>query len=146
MQFTKADIRFFSVAAKIAETSNHQKSKIGSIIVYNKAVIAVGVNQHNKSHPLQKLYNNRYRGFDKLTVPINNNIHAELDAIIKIRNLFFSTDIPNTLKIYTVRVLKDGSLANAKPCPACAAVIHEHNIKNIFYSVDQGYAYEYYQT
>src|SRR5574343_1926145 len=140
MQFTKADIRFFSVAAKIADTSVHHKSKIGSIIVYNKAIIALGVNQHNKSHPLQKLYNNRYRGFDKLTVPVNNNIHAELDAIIKIRNLFFNSEIPKSLKIYTVRVLKDGTVANAKPRSACQAVIQEHNIKNIFYSVDQGYA------
>ena len=127
--------KFCDLAISLAKSSDHQ-FRVGAVIVSGKQIISVGVNSADKSHPMQKYYNDRYRDF---TVPIYNHIHAELDAILKYRRM--RIDIPK-LSIYIARINKKGDLVPAYPCPSCSAAIYDNNIKSIIYSSSTGFEIE----
>lgn len=131
----KIDTKFCDLAISLAQTSQHQ-IKVGAVLVSGKDIISVGVNSTTKSHPLQKYYNDMYRGF---TVQIHNYIHAELDAILKYRRM--RIEIPK-LKIYIARINKSGELLPGKPCPACSAAIIDNNIGTIIFSGNNGFEYD----
>ena len=123
---TKRELRFFDVAKSVAKTSEYPRIKIGCCIVKRTKILTVGVNLL-KSHPAQKRFN-KYRGID--TNKIYNNIHAELDAILKVAN-------KNELEgsdIYLYREDVSGIMKMSKPCPACTHMLREYGIKNIYYT------------
>ena len=88
--------------------------------------MSVGVNKC-KSHPMQKMYN-KYRDID--INHICNNVHAEMDAILKVSNKqnLIGADI------YIYRSDTRGNLRICRPCAACMAIIRECGIKNIYYT------------
>lgn len=125
------------LAIQLAALSEHS-TRVGAVITNGKHVITTGVNSKYKSHPLQKYYNDRYRNFN---VPIHNNIHAELDAILKYQRMKIHS---NKLQIYIARLNKANQLQPAKPCPACRAAIIDNKINTIIYSNLEGFDYELY--
>lgn len=131
----KIDNRMCDLAISLAKSSNHN-IRVGAVLVSGKEIISVGVNSTTKSHPLQKYYNDMYRGF---TVPIHNNIHAELDAILKYRRMRI---VLPKLKIYIARINRSDQLLAGKPCPACFAAIKDNLISTIVYSTTKGFEYE----
>ena|ERR1700722_15824581 len=38
-------------------------------------------------------------------------------------------------EIYVARVKRDGSLAMAKPCPRCMAIMRSHRVEMVYYSI-----------
>jgi deoxycytidylate deaminase len=133
--FSDRDLRYFDVAKAVSKTSNHSKFKIGAAIIVNKSVVAVGVNDENKSHPLQKKYN-AFRFNDDTC---KHSIHAEIDAIVRAKNQI--EDFTNA-KLFVYRLQKTGKIGNARPCKGCMQAVKDFGIKEIFYSTDGGLAYE----
>jgi deoxycytidylate deaminase len=90
--------------------------KHGCVIVHNGKIISTGYNRHID------FFKHEY------------SIHAEVDAINKVKK------IKNILKesdLYIVRInSNNNSLRESYPCNSCAEVIVDHNIRNIYYSVD----------
>ena len=94
-----------------------------AFIMKNKNVLCVGWNK-GKSHPA--IYNHPYRS-------MCNNIHAELDAVIK----YGRTDCSD-YTLVVMRVRKDGTLGNSKPCLGCQHVMQQVGFKSVYYSDGAG--------
>lgn len=125
----------FNKAYSASKLSNDNKYHIGCVAVYHGKIISSGYN-NKKTHPIQKKYN-KYR-----KVKYNNHIvpqlHAEIMCLLSIKNLNIKWD---KVSLYIYRSCTNG-LGMARPCPACMAAIKELGIKNIYYTTDNGYAYE----
>lgn len=130
----KSDLKYFEKARKVAKISDYYGYHIGCVAVYQGNIIGVACNT-NKTHPIQKYYN-KYRIESDSMLP---KLHAEIHCINSIRNLDINF---SKVKLYIYRIRKDRPHGMAKPCPSCMAVIRDIGIKNIFYTTDDGYAYE----
>ncbi len=92
--------------------------------IYDKRgkLLSVGKNSYVKTHPLQAKH------AKKVGLPQKILIHAEMDAIIRCR------DLSRADRILVTRVLKNGKYGRAKPCPVCQSAIEEAGIPNIEWS------------
>lgn len=131
----KSDYRYFSKARQAAKVSDFWKTHVGAIAVYQGNIIGVGCNL-SKTHPIQKYYNKfREEGNDHY----NPTLHAEINCINSIRNM----DIDfGKVKLFVYRIRKDQPYGLSRPCPSCMAAIRDIGIKDIYYTTDNGYAYE----
>ncbi len=134
---TNRDKRFFNTAAQLAECSTYDKNnryKIGCVVVYGNKVISTGFNK-DKSAPLQKKYN------EEKNVPdwTNHKVHAEISAISNIIDLDINW---NKVSIYTYRKRNDRPFGISRPCKACMKLIRDMGIRHVYYTTDEGYAYE----
>jgi deoxycytidylate deaminase len=93
-----------------------------SAIIYDKKgrILSVGENSYIKTHPIQAQY------AKKVHEPKKQFLHAEIDAIIKCRNL------EKAHKMVVIRPTSYGFGAS-KPCAVCALAISKTNIKHILY-------------
>lgn len=133
---TSKDMFYFKAAAQLAEFSTYTKSPTGCVIVYKNKIISTGFNK-NKTDPLQRVYN-KYR-----SIPIDSppKLHAETVAI---KQLLDAENIRwNLLSLYIVRLRHITPYGLASPCPSCMQLIKEHGIHHIYYTTNNGYAYEY---
>lgn len=129
---SRSDYHLFNKAKDVAGISDFKKIHIGCVAVYKGNIIGVGFNT-NKTHPIQNYYN-RYRinkGMPKL--------HAEINCLNQIRHL--NIDF-SKVKLYVNRICKDQEYAICRPCPSCMAAIKDLGIQNIYYTTNEGYAYE----
>jgi deoxycytidylate deaminase len=117
----------FDYAVELAK--NHHPENTGKkspqsmvALALNKKgkIISIGYNSYSKTHPHQAKY------AIKCGQPKKIWLHAEVAALIKAKE---SVD-----KIVVVRVLRDGSVANATPCPVCAMAIKAAGVRKIEYS------------
>lgn len=125
----------FKYAARAADMSNYKRVHIGCMVVIGDKIVSSGYNQI-KTHTLQAKYNN-YRNFSVSNCI--NSIHAEIDCLrfIQYRNIKW-----HKVKLYISRCKANGETGMARPCPACMMIIKKLGIKNIYYTTDDGYAYE----
>ena len=131
----KKDEAYFNVAKAVSETSDFPKQHIGCAVVYKHRIISSGCNC-KITHPMQKALNKERFTNDTL----HHWKHAELSALLPIMN---SKNIEwSKVKLYIYRELKDGTKANARPCPSCQRLIRDLGIKKIFYTSDNGYIQE----
>lgn len=133
--FSDRELRYFDVAKAVSETANHNSFMIGAAIVVGKSIISVGANDKDRSHPLQKKYNAFRFNDDKC----KHSIHAEIDAITKAKN---QIDDFSDAKLFVYRLQKNGNLGIARPCKGCMEAIKDFGIKEIYYSTNEGLAYE----
>lgn len=89
--------------------------------VYDKrgTLLSVGRNSYVKTHPIQ------YKAAAAVNKPESIYLHAEVAALVKLK------DWSKAHRIDVIRVLKDGTTGNAKPCPICCKVIGQTAIKLI---------------
>lgn len=105
--------------------SRRQTQTITATIFDKKGrVISIGKNSYVKTHPKQA------RHAKKVGLDHKVFLHAELDAIIKCR------DITRAHLILVARVTRNGKYGNAKPCPVCQSAIEEAGIKNVEWTSD----------
>lgn len=92
-------------------------------IIYDKKgrVLSIGKNSYIKTHPFQKKF------ATKAGQPYRENLHAEVAAIIKCRNI----EKAHTIKIFR---FSNGKPALAKPCQICQSAIEAMGIKNIIHT------------
>ena len=128
------DYRYFDKARRIADISDYNRVHIGCVAVYQGQIIGIGCNC-NKTHPTQKLYN-RYREQSDSMLP---KLHAEISCLNQIKHL----DINFTkVKLYIYRIRKNQSFGLSRPCLSCMAAIKDLGIRDIYYTTNDGYAYE----
>lgn len=132
--FRKSDYRFFEKAKKVASVSDFYKTHMGCVAVYQGQVIGLGCNC-NKTHPSQQYYNQYREKSDSLLA----KLHAEMSCLnsIKNQNINFSK-----VKLYIYRIRKSRPFGLARPCPSCMAAIRDLGIRDIYYTTNDGYAYE----
>ena len=133
-----SDAHLFRMARACSLQSDYCGSaRIGCIAVYKGSVLAKGFNS-DKTHTIQSRYNvMRYKDIGNRYLP--SKIHGELAVLQKIKYL----DIDfSRVHIYVYRELKDGTIAMARPCPACMAAIKQMGIKHIHYTTECGFAAE----
>jgi deoxycytidylate deaminase len=131
---TKTNLAYFKAAKAMSEMSDHPQYKVGAVVVMNHRIISSGHNSDSKTHPLQKKYN-RYRFTDEG----DHKQHAELAALLPL--IRTRTDLSNAM-IFTYREHKNERIAMSRPCPSCLGLIKDLGIKRIFYTTEDGYAYE----
>lgn len=129
-----SDYKFFEKARNIAVISDYGKTHIGCVAVYQGQVVALGCNC-NKTHPAQKYYN-RYRKPSDSMLP---KLHAEISCLNQLKHF----DLNFTkVRLYIYRIRKDQPFGLSRPCPSCMAAIKDLGIKDIYYTTNDGYAYE----
>lgn len=129
-----ADYKYFDKARQAAMISDYRKIHIGTVAVYQGAIIGIGCNC-NKTHPTQKFYN-RYRNQSDAMLP---KLHAEISCINSIRHLNVNF---SKVKLYIYRIRNDQPFGLSRPCPSCMAAIRDLGIRDIYYTTNNGYAYE----
>lgn len=90
-------------------------------VIYDKKgrVLSLGKNSYVKTHPKQA------RHAHKVGLPEKIFLHAEMDAIIRCR------DLSRAYRILVTRVTRKGEYGNAKPCPVCQSAIKEAGISQV---------------
>ena len=128
------DYRYFYKARQIANISDYNRIHVGCVAVYHGQIIGIGCNT-NKTHPTQKFYN-RYRKPSNTMLP---KLHAEISCLNQIKHLNINFA---KIKLYIYRIRKDQPFGLARPCPSCMAAIKDLGIRDIYYTTNDGYAYE----
>ena len=90
-------------------------------IIYDKhgRALSIGKNSYTKTHPIM------LRHGIKVGRPQKIYLHAEVEAILKCRNL------DKAYRIAVFRYGKSGQPLSAKPCPVCMSIIANTNIQII---------------
>lgn len=99
------------------------RHQLGAVLVKGNKIISLGFNKaktsiRRSSHPF-------------------NSIHSEMDALASA--LPFEI-VGSTIYIY--RELRNGQLANAKPCCYCEKVLKLAGVKKVCYTIDNSYKEE----
>lgn len=107
------------IAIKAAKTSKH-KQHIGAIVSKGQRILSTACNAV------------RYKrgSFTKKWI---NSLHAEQAAILQIDDKQLKG-----ASITVVRILKNGTLGNACPCPICRELIISKGLKEVRYSNENG--------
>jgi deoxycytidylate deaminase len=96
------------------------KFRLGAVLAKRKRIISAGFNNMRKTHPFHK---------DEYSL----GLHAEIHACIGV-----SADELEGSSIYVARLLRDDSLALAKPCKVCLRFLLSVGISRVFYSTNEG--------
>ena len=130
---TNKEIKYFNMAKAVSYTSDFKRIKIGAVLVINKDLIISSPNL-KKSHPLQKSLNKeRFNKEDTC----NHYMHAEMKVILNSKCYDLSK-----AKLFVYRENKNGNKAMCRPCKACMKMIKEANIKEVYYTSENGYCKE----
>jgi tRNA(Arg) A34 adenosine deaminase TadA len=122
---------FLDLAIQIAKTSP-SRCKIGAVLLKKSKVISTAVNLEKKSHPMQA------KLAKKVGLDPKIYLHAEVHALVKAKE--------NADTIIVARVNNQGLLRNSLPCPICRLAIESEQIKNVYYTTNKGFLYEYVNT
>lgn len=143
MNFSKSDYKYFEMARKEAKQSDFNSFHLGCIIVYKGYVLASGHNS-NKTNPLQKKYNRKYRDFRKGSKPIVDSLHAEIASLISIPYPIEKNVNWRDVKVYIYRISpgKRLKMGLARPCPSCMAALRDKGVRHLYYTTDDGFAKE----
>lgn len=134
----KIDYRYFQKARQVAKVSDFPKVHIGCVAIYQGRVIGIGCNT-NKTHP-QQLYYNRFRiSQDENILSGLPKLHAEINCLNAIRHM--NIDFKK-VKLYIYRIRCDQLHSMARPCRSCMAAIMDLGIRHVYYTTDDGFAYE----
>lgn len=117
--------RGFDVAKAAREHASAPREglKIGAALFAKSALLSIGFNTYNVTHPNSA--NNKN---------FNRNIHAEHRAIIKRQHYDNAT-----MTMYIYRAHASGKVANAKPCKQCLQLMREAGVTCVRYSMELGY-------
>lgn len=142
-KLTKKDYKYFDMARRVAETSTFEGFHLGCVMVYKGHVLSTGANS-DKTHPMQRRYNKKYRKFNKSTKPIKDSLHAEMTALTTIPYPIDQTVDYSQVKVYIYRIChgKPLQLGLARPCAACRAALHDKGIRHLYYTGEASFIYE----
>ncbi len=115
--------RHARLASTIAAKSP-SRFRLGAVLVKRNRVLSVGWNNMSKSHPLQQKYCDHDHAL---------GLHAEVHSCLGV-----SLPELNGANMYVARVLRDGTLALAKPCRVCQRFLISVGIRKVTYTTDEG--------
>lgn len=136
--FSKKQLKFFEKAALVASESNFHRHHLGCIAVLKNKIIASSSNKL-KTHPIQKLFDDKFRFTCDSEFQNMHSLHAEIACLSMIKQDINYRD----LELYIVRLRKNGEYGLARPCPSCYQYILQKGICKINYSTDIGFCTEY---
>lgn len=129
-------MKYFLKAKHVADISDFYKTHVGCVAICKGKIVAIGCNTE-KTHPTQKYYN-KYRE-SKDNSFYEHKLHAEINCINQLKHMDINF---SKVKLYIYRTRKDRLCGMARPCPSCMAAIKDIGIRNIYYTTNDGYAYE----
>ena len=133
---TKTQQSFFRAADAVSSLSDHSFAKLGCVLVDKHRIISSGHNSSTRCSPLQKQIDvARFGDPDKHKGPV----HAETVCLLPLIRQGYDMTRSD---LYIVRRHKDGSLAISRPCPGCMSLLRANGVRNVFFSVEGGYACE----
>ena len=116
--------RYLSVAKRIAQQGDCEKTSHGAVLVRGGNVINAAHNKWSYSS-----FGKRFRERDKGI----STLHAELAAVLNLdRSITQGTDI------YVFRVNRAGDFKMSKPCSMCETALKHVGIKRIYYTTNDG--------
>lgn len=89
-------------------------------------VLGTGVNDYSKSHPLAKHFAIIAGESEQ-----KDKVHAELSAVL-------ASGRKNIHSVFVQRFHNDGTMATAKPCPTCQAMLKGFGVKIVRYTSEEG--------
>jgi deoxycytidylate deaminase len=89
-------------------------------------VLGTGVNDYNRSHPLAKFFSVQAGESEQ-----KDKVHAELSAVL-------ASGRKNIHSVFVQRFHNDGSMATAKPCMTCQAMLKGFGVKLVRYTSEDG--------
>ena len=131
---SKTNLAYFNAAKAISKHSDHPQYKLGCVVVDRHKIISSGANSRSRTHGLQARIDTEHFG---CTCP--GYKHAEVDALLPL--IKKGVDLSKA-SIYVYREHKNGTLALARPCARCEALLRKYKIKRVFYTVESGFAQE----
>jgi deoxycytidylate deaminase len=115
--------KHINLALSMAKKST-SKFRLGAVLARRGNVISTGYNQMDKTHPLQNKF---YKGDGAL------GLHAEVHACIGVP----AADLLGA-HLYVTRILANGQIAMAKPCPTCYKFLTSVGVARVTFSVSGG--------
>ena len=97
--------------------------RLGAVLTKRRRVISAGVNNMRKTHPIVQ----QHSPGDDFT----RGTHAEIHACIGVS----ARDLEGA-EIYTVRLLRNGQKALAKPCKICQSYMRSVGVVGVWFTVD----------
>jgi len=120
MNFPKKVQKFFNLAIKEAEKSEYSSFRHGAIVCKGGSVIQGSPNKNCLCSFGERFIH--YKG-----IP---TVHAELGSILGV-----SKTNTHNATVYVVRINRNGTLMNSRPCPMCQGVLFFVGVKRVFYSI-----------
>ena len=120
----KRHLRIFSSLKEVAAPIiGVRRSKHSAAVVYKGKIVSVGFNQL-KTHPMMEKFNRNEKAI---------YLHAEIDAIIRAINLF-GPDFLSKCDLYVLRLTREGTVANSKPCSGCQKAIDAFGFRKVYHT------------
>ena len=113
----------FLPAITASLNSDHKQHKVGAAVYYKGKFLATGFNSL-KTDPSTHWYDLAF------------SRHAEIHALKKAKTRKF--DLTNAT-VFVYRKTKNGDLAMAKPCKMCMDALLEQQVKEVFYTCENGW-------
>lgn len=135
----KSDYKYFAKAKLVAAISDFAKIHVGCIAVYKGNIIGIGCNT-NKTHPMQKYYNQfRKPDGEDISMASIPKLHAEINCLNQLKHLDINF---SKVKLYIYRTRNDQPYGMSRPCPSCMAAIKDLGIRDIYYTSNDRYIHE----
>jgi len=141
-ELTKSDYRYFEMAHREAEKSTYDTFHLGCVLVYKGHIIGRGSNS-SKTSPIQAKYN-QFRQFRYGPQLVAHKNHAEISAIKSVPYQVDKETDWSKVSCYIYRISKGRkkNVGLARPCEGCFQALIDKGIRNIYYTTNNGYAYE----
>jgi tRNA(Arg) A34 adenosine deaminase TadA len=117
---------------------DYEGAKLASTSIIDNAIIEAKKSNMSQKHGCVIVSKNKIiaRGFN--TSYMDYSVHAEQDAVNKLKGKISKADIKNC-KLYVIRIGKvsmDFPLKYSKPCPRCTRCIINAGVKTVYYSTN----------
>lgn len=96
----------------------------------NGKIFSIGINNYLKTHPMTRNYISRFGNQHSYT----SGIHSESDICAKLK-----MDDMSEFNIINIRIMNNGELGMAAPCPNCYdLLINRKGVRKLYYSDTMG--------
>ena len=146
--FGRNAVALMRKARNAALESDYIGPHLGCVIAAKGRIVGTGHNTE-KTSPMQKTYNLRYRDFVEIgSTPVReHSLHAEMVAIGEAVKTLQAMSKRRRLVAYVYRVAPGLPYRQglARPCGACRHALTDIGVSTIVYSTNDGFAVEYIQ-
>lgn len=121
------------VASALYDSQSTHRCQHFAFLAYKGRFVSIGRNSI-KTHPIN-LRNPKFNE-DKVNVSYEKGSCAELNALLKLKKL---TNIKaEKCVLINLRVDNNNKIAYSRPCSSCISLLKYFNLKDIYYSNNQG--------